>query len=76
METPKGFVIPTSDEIDNNFSDLESKLLAMLGEQTPQDSKIGELRYKDSSIYKGGIEDGKIRSGFGTLTTPDFKYEG
>ena len=51
METPSDFVIPT--EIDPSFSDIESKLMALLGENS--ESKIGEIRYIDGSIYKGGI---------------------
>ena len=78
METPKDFVIPTAADIDTNFEDLEAKLMAMFDEQsTEQDStKVVELRYKDYSIYKGNVLDSKIRNGFGTLTTPELKYEG
>ena len=73
METPSDFVIPN--EIDPNFSDLESKLMAMLGEANNSGPKIGELRYLDTSIYKGALEGNK-RNGFGTLVTPNLKYEG
>jgi hypothetical protein len=66
METPSDFVIPT--EIDLTFTDLESKLMALLGSNSS--SKIGEIRYTDGSIYKGGIENGTIRQGFGSLITP------